>query len=103
MFNIKQFIIDNLFPGQQCQTRTLTDVEVAKEEYMRALGELRHARENMDNVGQDYLEITNDELNLALKKFSVAFKNLKDTLAKEKAKVDLLQYDRSKSIGIEIA
>ena len=102
MFNFKQFITDSLFPGQECQTRTLTEVEVAKEEYIRALGELRHARENMDNVGQDYFEIANDELDLALKKFSVALKNIKDAMAKEKAKAELFQYDRKTSIGIEI-
>lgn len=75
--SIKEFVKKAVFPGQESITETMSELDRAKEEYKMALDGLNHARKNLNEAGQDYFEIANEELNLAINKYQYALANVK--------------------------
>ena len=52
-------------------------LDMAKEEYSSALEQLRAARVNFNNANDEYVEIANQELDVALGKYNAALKKVK--------------------------
>ena len=77
-----------VFGDNYCETENKSEIELAKEEYKNALDELDRAKRNFNDASQDYFEIANDELNIAIKKFEYTYARLKKLTGKVDAKVE---------------